>query len=85
MNEDRISEWLKSVLTPERMEAVKSAMDNFFIDNISRVAQHKIDLYLSYLGIHKGDIVQHLNNPMPDVWTETVGKAFAEFLKGMGG
>jgi hypothetical protein len=40
---------------------------------------------MGYLEMVKDKAVEHLNNPMPDVWSDTVGRALQEFIKGMGG
>jgi ABC-type enterochelin transport system permease subunit len=82
-----ISDWLQSVLTPDKMQSVQ----DFITDNFNRVAHHKLDLYFGYIGIKPGSgqltrsIFDIFSSPMPDVWTETTGKAVEQFIKAMGG
>jgi hypothetical protein len=78
---DNISKWLEQTLTPDRMQTVQ----DFISDRFNEVVQHKISLYLDYLGITKDNIIQHLNSPMPDVWNETTGKAVEQLIRTLGG
>jgi hypothetical protein len=83
MNElsQRITEWLQSVLTPEKCETAI----NYINDNLSKVAE----TFTSFIGIGNGQVFKflsdQLNAPMPDVWNETTGKALEQFLRSMGG
>ncbi len=54
-------------------------------DRVSRVVQHKIELYLDYLELTKENIVDALHSPMPSVWNDTTGKAIEQRIKSLGG
>jgi hypothetical protein len=41
---EKISTWLQEILTPDKMEALRTSIEQFISSNTSRVIQHKLEL-----------------------------------------
>jgi hypothetical protein len=78
---DKISEWLQEVIEPDKLQSIYSLVKG----TVKIYISHQWQRFYGTGGLTEKFIVEHLNNPMPDFWNETMGKALEQFIKGMGG